>query len=328
MNENTNYNPLLDIDTSFETYLKARTRNFKDKMVGSQMNYAFDADFSLRLKLSSFAGWNKISKTVTTGEIPNRFKKAFKSAVVAGVLTYPEVYNAMQKCAERLEISVLKIYVRKESEKCEIYSIVGENIEPSIVITSALAEKFTSNELQFLIGCECGHIQNNHSIYIMSAPQFGLPADSHFITPVSEEAVALTYKNTMMQWLCLADVTADRAGIICLDDPKEFPSVFADIREKGIDDIYTRQGYIFDKKKVSIKYETLHITPARSIRISDDFTLLDKRYFSAMEFLNCEILYNWRTEIEKIDVHTVNKQALEVRCEIITGSDNSKGGDR
>ena len=45
-----------------------------------------------------------------------------------------------------------------------------------------------------------------------------------------------------------------------------------------------------------------------------------------MEFLNCEILYNWRSDIEKIDVHTVGKQALEVRCEIILGADSSKGG--
>ena len=73
-------------------------------------------------------------------------------------------------------------------------------------------------------------------------------------------------------------------------------------------------------------YETLHITPARSISLDDTWNSLERRVFAGMEFLNCEILYNWRSNIEKLDIHTVNKQALEIRCEIIIGADNSKGG--
>ena len=36
--------------------------------------------------------------------------------------------------------------------------------------------------------------------------------------------------------------------------------------------------------------------------------------------MNCEILYNWRSDLSKEDIHTVNKQALEIRCEIILGA--------
>ena len=45
-----------------------------------------------------------------------------------------------------------------------------------------------------------------------------------------------------------------------------------------------------------------------------------------MESLNCEILYSWRSDIDKTDIHMVNKQALEVRCEIILGSGAGKAG--
>ena len=68
------------------------------------------------------------------------------------------------------------------------------------------------------------------------------------------------------------------------------------------------------------QYETLHITPARSIVIPLECNAVDKRILAGLEFLNCEILYNWRGDLSKEDIHTVNKQALEIRCEIILGA--------
>ena len=64
-------------------------------------------------------------------------------------------------------------------------------------------------------------------------------------------------------------------------------------------------------------FDVLHITPARNIVIPPQCTAIDKRILAGLEFLSCEILYNWRTDLSKADIHTVNKQALEVRCEII-----------
>lgn len=318
-------NPLLDIDTSFTAYLTARTRTFKDHMVGGRMDYAFDADFSLRQKLNTYSGWNKIYKTLVTTEIPNKFKRIFQTASEAGSLKYPEAYNAVKTCAERLQISVPKVFVRNAPNKLEIYSLSAENTAPVIVLTSGLCEACTSDELNFLIGCECGHIQNNHCIYYMSAPYFGVVMDSDILDPVINSG-AKPLTNAMKDWLVLSDVTADRAGIICLDDPKNYAEIFGSIRNKGINDIYSRTGCKYDSGRIMKMYETLHITPARSISLDDTWNSLERRVFAGMEFLNCEILYNWRSNIEKLDVHTVNKQALEIRCEIIIGADNSKGG--
>ena len=64
-------------------------------------------------------------------------------------------------------------------------------------------------------------------------------------------------------------------------------------------------------------YEVLHITPARNIVLPPDCSSIEKRILAGLEFLSCETLYNWRSDLNKEDVHTVNKQALEVRCEII-----------
>lgn len=319
-----NQNPLLDIDTSFTNYLAVRTRKSKDHIVGGRMDYAFDTDFSVRQKFITYSGWNKIYKNLVSVEIPNKFKQIFKTASEVTQGQFPEIWSITKTCAERLMIDIPKVFVRTAPNKMEIYSISAENTSPVIVLTSGLCEKCTKDELAFLIGCECGHIQNNHCIYYQAAPSFGIIMDSDVVNPVADNGKQLS--SAMMDWLTLSCVTADRAGIICLDRPNEFSSIFISLREKGLNDIFSRTGQVFDSKKAEKMYETLHVTPARSISLDNSTTALERRYFAGMEFLNCETLYSWRNDIGSVDLHTVNKQALEVRCEIILGSDSGKAG--
>lgn len=319
-------NPLLDIDTSFNSYLTARTRNFKDHMVGGRIDYAFDADFSLRQKFIACSGWNKIYKNLVTNEIPGKFKKVFQTADQAGSMKYPDAYNALKTCSERLQVRMPTLFVRNAPNKLEIYTLSAENTEPAIIMTSGLYDACTKEELQFLIGCECGHIQNNHCIYYMAAPYFGISMDTDVVNPILETGNNKQFANAMLDWITLSNVTADRAGIICCDDPKNYGEIFNNLRKKNINDIYSRTGCTFEKERSFKMYDTIHITPARNISLDDSWNRLERRFFAGMEFLNCEILYNWRTDIDKVDVHMVNKQAVEIRCEIIIGTNNPKGG--
>lgn len=311
------YNPLLDIDTSFTAYLNARTRSYKDHIVGGMMDYAFDADFSIKEKITTFSGWSKVYKSLTARDIPNRLKRIFQSADIAGSLKHPEIYDAVKVCAERLQISVPTVYVRNAPGKYEIYSVAAEGTDPFIVATSGLIEVCTKEELRFLVGCECGHIQNNHCIFILAAPYFGidLSEDNDDLKPSDNYTPLTRIAGMVSEWLKLADITGDRAGIICLSNPQEYPMVMAGIHNKGILSYYKKEN--FDLNKLIKEYEVLHITPARSIVLPEDCAAIDKRILAGLEFLSCEILYNWRSDLNKVDVHTVNKQALEVRCEII-----------
>lgn len=317
-------NPLLDIETSFAAYLNARTRSYKDHIVGGMMDYAFDADFSVKQKITTFSSWSKVYKTLTGREIPNKVKRIFQSTDIAGSMKHPEIYNAVKICAERLQISVPTAYVRNAPNKYEIYSVSAEGVEPFIVVTSGLIEICTQEELCFLVGCECGHIQNNHCIFNMAAPYFG-------VNYINEEEYSRTSENdssvkqiagTITEWIKLSDITSDRAGIICLTKPQEYPSIISSVYNKGIFNAYPKEQY--NLEELMKLYEVLHITPARNIVLPKECGSIERRILAGLEFLSCEILYNWRTDLNKVDVHTVNKQALEVRCEIIL--DAAKGG--
>ena len=118
--ETAEYNPLLDIDTSFAAYLNARTRSYKDHMVGGMLDYAFDTDFSVKQKITAFSSWSKVHKNLLSKDIPNKIKRLFQSTDVAGSLKHPDAYEAVQICAEKLQISVPTVYVRNAPEKYEI----------------------------------------------------------------------------------------------------------------------------------------------------------------------------------------------------------------
>ncbi len=317
-------NPLLEIETSFSAYLSARTRSFKDHVVGGRLDYAFDADFHMRQKINNLTGWSKIYKSLVGNDIPNKFKKVFQSTSVAGSLLFPNAYEAAKICAERLQISVPNVYVRNAAGKLDIYSISAPDVEDCIVITSGLYEVCTKEEMIFLIGRECGHIQNNHCIYNLSASYFGYRNEDGFSLAAdnsqTSEGTLKQLDATLLAWSRLADVTSDRAGIICLDNPHNFPEIMDSIYQKGIISVRNRLDSFLDLDNIRHVYESLHITPARNIKLDENYTAIDRRIFAGLEFLNCEAFYNWRTDLNKNDIHTMNKQALEVRCEIIIGS--------
>lgn len=317
------YNPLLDIDTSFASYLNARTRSYKDHIVGGMMDYAFDPDFSVKQKITSSSSWSKVNKNLIGRDIPNKVKRIFQSTDVVGSLKYPEVYDVVQVCAEKLQISVPTVYVRNVA-KHEIYSVAAEGVEPFIVITSGLIDVCSKEQLRFLIGCECGHIQNNHCIFNMAAPYFGINRIDEFSDQEDYEksSSAKQIAGTFSEWIKLSDITSDRAGMICLSNPQDYPTIISGLYSKDIFSFYKKDT--LDLEKVLKLYEVLHVTPVRNIRMPYDCSATDRRILAGMEFLSCELLYSWRPDLSKTDVHTVNKQALEIRCEIIL--DTAKGG--
>lgn len=323
-------NPLLEIETSFSAYLSARTRSFKDHVVGGRLDYAFDADFHMRQKINNLSGWSKIYKSLVGNDIPNRFKKVFQSTSAAGSLLFPNAYEAAKICAERLQISVPNVYVRNAADKLDIYSISAPDVEDCIVITSGFYEACTKEEMIFLIGRECGHIQNNHCIYNLSASYFGYRNEDGFSSGdenvQNSEGVLKQLNTTLLAWSRLADVTSDRAGIICLDNPHNFPEIMNSLYEKGIITIGNRLDNFLDLERIKQSYESIHITPARNIKLDDNYNFIDRRILAGLEFLNCEAFYNWRSDFNKNDIHTMNKQALEVRCEIII--DSAKEGTK
>lgn len=319
-------NPLMEINTSFSDYLVERTRSYQEHVVGGTLDYAFDADFALRQKIASVSGWSRLYKTIVSADIPGRFKKYFQTSGSAGSLQYTKAYNAAKKCSERLQIGLPVILVRKSTDGPEIISLAGEGIEPCIVMTSDIAESFTSDELLYLIGCECGRLQNRHSAFNFAFTYPGITRGDGLGTDASEASNKNSVREMnylLNKWLIPGDITADRAGVICLDDPVKFPQIYASVRRKGVADSLGVRNTEIDIDAILARYETLHITPIRDLNM-DGCSPDERRISAAMEFIGCEILYIWRPDLQNPNSHTGSKQSLEIRCDIIAAAGSSR----
>ena len=216
-------NPLLQIDTSFRTYLNAYTRSYQNHIVDGVLDYAFESDFAVRQKIMGLGGWGKLVKAAGSQDVSAEAKHLFLKCEQVGPLKYPDIYDIVKKCAERLELVVPIVFVRGDMDKAQVYSVASDIIEPCIVLSKQVVEMCSKEELMFLIGCECGRIQNNHCAYNMAFTY--LNYNKYTYRPV-ERSYKQTVNNqlytALVQWVKYADITANRAGIICLDKPGMF----------------------------------------------------------------------------------------------------------
>lgn len=316
-----NVNPLLQIDTGFRSYLNAYTRSFQNHVVGGQLDYAFDSDFAVRQKMTGLAGWSKLAKAINSNDISAEAKHLFLKCDQAGALKYPEIYESAKKCAERLELNLPIVLVRDDISKPLIYSVASDIIEPCIVITDALLKMCSSDELDMLIGCECGRIQNNHAVfnwaftYLNYNKNVYVPIERSYKQGVSNQLVC-----SLIEWVRYADITADRAAMICMDQPGRFVEIMCSLYAKGYVDFYGRSQENISFEKLGELLKANHATAARSLKTDVSLSELEKRILASAEFLNCDSLFSWRNDIDKADVHSVTEQVCDVRSSIILGT--------
>ncbi len=318
-------NPLLKIDTSFQSYLILHS--LTSKAVDDEYDYACEADSSLRQSINGASGWNKLYKSITTRDMPDIMKNTISGAVAVDAWNNADVYDVARVCAERLKTRLPSIVINTKDKACRCYSVCSEEIDPCIVLTPSFISDCTREEMMFVIATEISRTQNGHCTYLFAAPYVGLSeyTDDRKKNFMRIEGVSAQVKYLMNEWPVGANTTTDRAVLICLDKPEDFPWVMKSVVDKKLCN-YLSSYEIEEKLDIDAVLEyskTLRKTPARSIVIDEKFGMNARRILCAMEFLNCEKFYNCRSDITA--PHTVSKEMADLRCDIILGT--AKGGE-
>lgn len=322
-----NVNPLMQIDTSFRTYLNAYTRSYQNHLVEGNLDYAFESDFAVRQKIQSIAGWGKLFKAINSQDVSAEAKHLFMKCNQVGPLKSPDIYDIVKKCAERLELVVPIVFIREDMDRAMIYSISSDIIEPCIVLSQQLVDSCTSDELQFLIGCECGRIQNNHCSYNMAFTYLNFnkyvykPAERSYNQSVNNQLYT-----ALVQWVKFADITANRAGIICLDKPGRYLDICTELYKKGYIDFYGRQKKDIDTAEMISKAENIHSVASRSLKMDGKLSDIERFMLASNEFLYCETLYDWRQDVDGSEQHAESGQICDVRTSVIIGNGGQLNG--
>ncbi len=320
-------NPLLQIDTNFRTYLNAYTRSYQNHIVDGVLDYAFESDFAVRQKIMGLSGWGKLFKAAGSQDVSAEAKHLFLKCNQVGPLKYPDIYDIVKKCSERLELVVPIVFIREDMDRALIYSIASDIIDPCIVISKQLVDMCHSDELMFLIGCECGRIQNNHCAYNMAFTYLNYnkfvfrPVEKSYKQTVSKQLFA-----ALVQWVKYADITANRAGIICLDKPGMYTKILSGLYAKGYIDFYGRQQKDIDAEELISQAAQVHAVASRNLRTESGLSDIERLIIAANEFLYCSTLYEWRKDTDSSDRHLVSGQICDVRSSVIIGNGGQIGG--
>lgn len=191
----------------FKGFVESRKGQRAGGEEGSGHAYAYISDKNTR------ATFEKIKPVELAVRAAVRlFKAAGKNellgtAVKVGPTQFPRVHNLALKCAKELDIAAPTLYiVNNPSMNAATY---GTNDDSFILVHSALVDHFTDEELLSVIGHECGHIHNNHVVYLTAMYYLRQMASLFVQWIVAPATLALA------GWSRRAEITCDRAGLLC-----------------------------------------------------------------------------------------------------------------
>lgn len=133
----------------------------------------------------------------------------------------PDIYGVFKDTCKILNLGKLpELYVRGNDffrtlpfPTNNLQGITVGVKNPVVVISSECVENFSGSELLFVLGCEIGRIKSQHLLY--QDMSYLLPLLSRIIgIGVAVDLLALV----LVQWLRMADYTADRAGLLACQD--------------------------------------------------------------------------------------------------------------
>lgn len=130
----------------------------------------------------------------------------------------PEIADSVARCRDLVGLDrPVELYVRPEPmfQATCMKNPAGPLV---IVLSSRLVEAFSPEELQFVIGHEIGHAVFDH---------FRLPMPA--LTVIERAAVPLVSRPVALQlyaWARAAELSADRVGLVCAQDPDAAASGF------------------------------------------------------------------------------------------------------
>jgi Zn-dependent protease with chaperone function len=204
------------------------------------------------------------------------------------------------------------------------YTLAAEGSGDMIVIHSALVEALTPEELHFVIGHESGHIHNQHCIYNTLGQILTNVALQEMARNIP--GLALVYELLkqgvglfLNSWFRCAELTADRAGLICSGSLDAGRYALAKLEVGG--------GQVLKDINLDAlvkQLETSQASPVRLYESSMNHPIAGKRLEALRIFRQCEVLYSWRPEMRG-DQPGLSKEVVDQQCEQIAAVFVRKG---
>lgn len=193
------------VDFDFQRYV-ARRKGARAAQVREGAAYAYPGDVRLLRTL------DRLRPVQLALEEAGRLWKSGARAELLGTAAraiaprFERVQHAARRCAEILHIDIPVVQIVPQPSGV---LTLGTEEETYIVLSQGLLDLLSDGELLDVIGRECGRIQNGH-VPFRTALHYATHNASTLVRWAVRPATL-----TLEAWARRADITADRAGLLC-----------------------------------------------------------------------------------------------------------------
>lgn len=298
-------NPTNSVDVDFNHYIEMQEKKCSAHLIEGIPDYSFSLDLKLRRQLDAIRPLRAVAKAYTAWLIPQAKQYHQLYSIEVGPRQFPEIYAMGEECARRLGIGVPQIFVDRSSEM-SAYTMALDDTAPIIVLSPFLIQAMRSEELLSVVGHECGHIHNQHGLWATAVNLMVYPllnSGLRFISggsagmalalfsPLISVVSQLGLQLFLLRWSRCAEISCDRAGLICCGDLKAAQSAFAKLQTLGMSRL----------QDINIEQFTKQIQESKSslLRLQELFSthpLLNRRIEALGLFAECDVFHSWRPE--------------------------------
>lgn len=297
--------PTAKLDLDFSRYVQARERKQAAHMAGGVPDYAFSLDWKIRRNLDRLAPLRALAQAINAGTVPVQQALFEVHGVAVGPKQFPELHAMGVDCAERLGIGVPRLFVLQDPTP-NAFTFATGHVDQIVVVTGGLLDAMNWDEVRFVIGHECGHIHNRHVVYNtlwelltngVARPVLervvNLMGPAGWFFKLLNAALTVSAWYALGRWHRCAEITCDRAGLICSGDVDAALSVNGKLHLGAAGELegfnaeeYRKQAQTYNKSLVRLFELTMSHPPG------------PKRTEATELFSRCEVLAAWRPELD------------------------------
>ncbi len=197
-------------------------------------------------------------------------------SVKVGPRQFPRVDALAKRAAETLGIKPPTVYI--VNSPVMNAATFGTNENSVIMLHSALVDHFSDEELLSVIGHECGHIHNSHVVYLTALHYVRFMAGAMFRALLAPAEIAL------MGWLRRAEITSDRAGLLCCKN--------IDVATRALTKLALGSSKLYDQLNMEAfmeQYEEMRDGLGRFSEVRASHPMLPKRVIALRHFSESEL---------------------------------------
>lgn len=179
--------------------------------------YEHPADRGALATLRSVPGFPVVLRAVA-GAFTERGERllALASTIRVGPKQYPELHELRAECAAILDIDpVPEMFVTRDAN---LNALTMGIDKPFIMLTSGLLDATDIDALRVAVGHELGHVLSGHALYRTMLARLLNMMDGLSWLPGGYWGIRAVIA-ALMEWFRKAEMSADRAGLLCSQDP-------------------------------------------------------------------------------------------------------------